>query len=118
MEIKELPVAPSPQKRRRAVCASRLCARLQAIKGVSAVPGEGMCTGSGSDAVQTLSVLFQEECQDTCKGVLLDCKSRSLLWRLVCVRLAFNTESVPEHGMDVTSSVLREKAGERQENQM
>lgn len=77
-----------------------------------------MCTGSGSDAVQTLSVLFQEECQDTCKGVLLGCKSRSLLWRLVCVGLAFNTESVPEHGMDVTSSVLREKAGERQENQM
>lgn len=53
------------------MCASRLHARLQVIKEVSAGPGEGMYRGSGSDAIQTLSVLFQEKFRDTCKTNLL-----------------------------------------------
>lgn len=83
------------------MCASRHHARLQAIKGVSSAPGEGMCIGCGSDAVQTLSVLFQEESQDTCKGkyscwtVIPDHSSGD--W-LVYFGLAFSTEPVPEHG--------------------
>lgn len=83
------------------MCASRLCARLEAIKGVSSAPGEQMCIGSGSDAVQTLSVLFQEECQGTCKGKY-SCWTvtpghSSGDW-LVYFGLAFSTEPVPEHG--------------------
>lgn len=74
-----------------------------------------MCTGSFSDAIQTLSVLLQKEYQDTCKGILLDCSSRSLLWRLAYSRLAFNTTSLSKLGMNVTISVLKEKAGESQE---
>lgn len=78
-------------------------------------PRRGMCTGSCSDAIQTLSVFSQKEHQDTCKGILLNCSSRSLLWRLAHFGLAFNTTLLSKLGMDVTSSVLKLKAGESQE---
>lgn len=58
-EIKELPVAASPQKRRRAMCASRRCARLRAIKGVSSVPGE--------ECVQDLSLMQSRPCLCSCR---------------------------------------------------
>lgn len=83
------------------MCASRLCARLQAIKEVSSAPGDGMCVGPGSDAVQTSSVLFQEDSQDTCKGkyscwtVTPDPFSGA--W-LVYFVLAFIVKPVPEQG--------------------
>lgn len=96
------------------VCQQALC-QAASNKRSFFSPRRGMCTGSFSDAIQTLSVLLQKEYQDTCKGILLDCSSRSLLWRLAYSRLAFNTTSLSKLGMNVTSSVLKEKAGESQE---
>jgi len=57
--------------------------------------------GSGSDAVQTLPMLSQEESQDTCKGTT-SCWTAtpdpsSGDW-LVHFGLVFSAEPVPEHG--------------------
>lgn len=96
------------------VCQQALC-QAASNKRSFFSPRRGMCTGSCSDAIQTLFLLLQKEYQDTCEGILLDCSSRSLLWRLAYFGLAFNTTSLSKLGMDVTSSVLKEKAGESQE---
>lgn len=82
------------------MCASRLHARLQAIKGVSSALGGEICIECSPDAVQTFSMLFQDESQDTCKekySCWTVTPKHSSGDKLVYFRLTFNTEPVPEH---------------------